>query len=166
MANTFAGFGIASSKPPMDAIMLRSTLSPGRNSSVRKPLQWPGCFVLVVGLFPGLRGSKGACSVAPRNRARRDEMDRFFWCLSDAVEGRGAFFRERRGRCLYDPLEGSFMRINLSRLIFAAETFGFAATTARKAASAPFKSPRARHRSNPKAFPASGSSGFNCNAWR
>ena len=58
------------------------------------------------------------------------------------------------------------MRINLSRLILAAETFGFAATTARNAASAPFRSPRARHRSSPKAFPASGSSGFNCKACR
>ena len=100
MANTFAGFGIASSKPPMDAIMFRSTLSPARNSSVRKPLQWPGCFVDVVGRLPGRGGSKGACSVAPLSRARRDEMDRFFWLRSEAVEGLGAFFRDRRGLCL------------------------------------------------------------------
>ena len=53
-----------------------------------------------------------------------------------------AFFRERRGRCLYEPLEGSFMRINLSKLILAAETLGFAATTALKALSAPLRSPR------------------------
>ena len=100
MAKTFAGFGIASSRPPIEAIMFSSTLSPGRKSSVLKPLQWPGCFVDVVGRLPGRSGSKGACSVAPFNNARRDDMLRFFWFLSEAVEGRGAFFRERRGRCL------------------------------------------------------------------
>ena len=100
MASTFAGFGIASSKPPMDAIMFRSTLSPGKNSSVRKPLQWPGCFVDVVGRLPGRSGSSGACSVAPLNRALLDEIERFFWLRSEAVDGLGAFFLERRGRCL------------------------------------------------------------------
>ena len=100
MANTFAGFGIASSNPPMDAIMLRSTLSPARKSSVLKPLQWPGCFVDVVGRLPGRSGSSGACSVAPLNRALLDEIERFFWLRSEAVDGLGAFFLERRGRCL------------------------------------------------------------------
>ena len=97
------GLGKASSKPPMLDIMFSSTLSPGRNSSVLNPDQWPGCFVDVVGRLPGRSGSSGACSVAPFNRARRDEMDLFFWFRSEAVLGRGAYFLERRGRCLNDP---------------------------------------------------------------